>query len=70
MPVRKFRNLDDAERSLWLEPGSPEIWQAAKARWAIHRALGIAETSRPRGVRRFRSVEEKQRACDEPATWR
>jgi hypothetical protein len=65
VPVRKFRSLEEAERSLWREPGDPAIWEAAKARWAIHRALGAGPPSPPRGVRRYRSIEDKQR--DEPA---
>lgn len=60
MPVRRFRNLEDAERSLWLEPGDPGIWKAVKARWAIHQALGGPQISHPRGVRRYRSIEDKQ----------
>jgi hypothetical protein len=61
MAVRKFRSLDEAERSRWLEPGDPRIWQAAKARWAIHRAFGSSQRSPRRGVARYRSIEEKQR---------
>lgn len=61
MPVRKFRSLEDAERSLWLEPGDARIWEAAVARWAIHLALGAPPQARPRGVTRYRSLEERQR---------
>lgn len=63
MPVRKFRSLEEAERALWREPGDPAIWQAAKARWSIHRAIGAPGPERVRGVRRFRSIQDKQRAA-------
>jgi hypothetical protein len=62
MPVRKFRTLDEAERSLWLEPGDPRIWEAHVCRWALHRFF-TRETAPARtpGVYKYRSVEEKQR---------
>jgi hypothetical protein len=61
MPVRKFRSLAEAERALWLEPGDPRIWLAARRRWALHQALGRPAAERARGVFKYRSVEEKQR---------
>jgi hypothetical protein len=64
MPVHKFRSLADAEQSLWYEPGDPSIWEAARVRWAIHRALGRRTPAAPRGVRRYRSIEDRQR--DDP----
>jgi hypothetical protein len=33
MPVRKFRSLDEAARSLWREPGDPRIWDGVIRRW-------------------------------------
>jgi hypothetical protein len=61
MPVRKFRSLEEAERSLWLEPGDPRIWEAHQRRWKLHRFFA-RDTGRKRtpGVFRFRSIEEKQ----------
>jgi hypothetical protein len=62
MPLDKFRSLADAERSMWLEPGSSEIWTAARQRWALHCALRRSPPEEWRGVFRYRSIEEKQRA--------
>jgi len=62
MPVKKFRTIEEAERSLWLDPGDPRIWQAHVRRWKLHRffAREPAPTRTP-GVYKYRSVEEKQR---------
>ena len=61
MPVKKFRSLAEAERSLWFEPGDPRIWEAARQRWVLHRALGRANAEPRHGVFKYRSVEDKQR---------
>jgi len=62
MSVRKFRTLEEAERSLWRTPGDPAIWDGAVRRWQLHRFLA-REPSRRRtpGVFKYVSVEEKQR---------
>ena len=62
MPVRKFKTLEEAERSLWLEPGDPRIWEAHLRRWRLHQffARGRAAKLVP-GVFKYGSVEEKQR---------
>jgi len=62
MPVRKFRSLEEAARSLWLEPGDPRIWDGAVRRWHLHRFL-TREPQRTRapGVFKYRSIDEKQR---------
>ena len=63
MPVRKFRTVEEAERSLWLEPGDPRIWQAYLRRWRLHRFFARERVPRrASGVFRYRSLEEKQRA--------
>jgi hypothetical protein len=62
VPVKKFRTLDEAARSLWLEPGDPRIWDGLMRRWQLHRffARGPTHTRTP-GVSKYRSIEEKQR---------
>jgi hypothetical protein len=63
MPVRKFRTPAEAERSLWLEPGDPRIWQAHLRRWRLHCFFGRRATpERQPGVFKYRSVDDKQRA--------
>jgi hypothetical protein len=62
MPVRKFRSLEEAARSLWLEPGDPRIWDGVIRRWQVHRFVaGHRTPARAPGVYKFRSVHEKQR---------
>ena len=62
MPVRKFRTLDEAARSLWLEPGDPRIWNGLVRRWQLHRLLAREPLrARTPGVFKYRSIEEKQR---------
>lgn len=53
MGVRKFRTFEEARRALWLPAGDPEIARRM-------RRLAELATQRPvpRGVRRFRSIEE------------
>jgi hypothetical protein len=33
MPVKKIRDLQEMEDSLWYEPGDPELWKAIEAVW-------------------------------------
>lgn len=62
MPVRKFRTLDDAARSLWLSPGDPRIWDGAVRRWRLHQFFSrAAAPARRSGIFKFRSIEDKQR---------
>ena len=62
MPVRKFRRLDDAARSLWLTPGDPRIWEGAVRRWRLHQFFSrAAAPPRRSGISKFRSLEDKQR---------
>jgi hypothetical protein len=62
MPVKKFRTLDEAARSLWLDPGDPRIWDGVVRRWHLHRFFARQPTrARPAGVFKYRSIDEKQR---------
>lgn len=64
MPVTKFRTLDGAERTLWLEPGDPRIWDRVVRRWQLHRFFSREPVPRRiPGVFKYRSIEEKQRAA-------
>ena len=51
MPVKKFRSLAHAERPLWLKPGDARIWEAARQRWVLRRALGRQPAARRVPVR-------------------
>ena len=68
MPVRKFRTLLEAERSLWLEPGDPRIWDGLVRRWQLHRFFSPkAPDSQVPGVFKYRSIEEKQLSKTSPS---
>ena len=57
MPVQRFRTLDDARRALWLKPGDPKLERAVKWVWALSAEL-TAPYVQPRGVRKYRTIEE------------
>jgi len=62
MPVKKFRTLDEAARSLWLDPGDPRIWDGVVRRWQLHLFFSREPTQATgRGVFKYRSIDEKQR---------
>jgi hypothetical protein len=62
MPVRKFRSLDEAARSLWREPGDPRIWDGVIRRWQLHHFFARQPTrARTPGVFKYHSIGEKQR---------
>lgn len=59
MPVRKFRNLEELEATLWRKPGDPALWLAIDAVWSF--AAATCPLRFPPGVHRHHSVEEAQR---------
>jgi len=56
MPVEKFRTHEEARRALWLSPGDPRIM--GSLRGVLSMAIGLYPVHRPRGVFKFRSIEE------------
>ena len=62
MPVRKFRNLQDMEDSLWRAPNDPALSAAIARVWDF--ADRIAERHFPQGVHKHRSIEEAQELRD------
>ena len=64
MPVKKFRSVEEAAQTQWLEPGDPRIWEGVVRRWQLHRFLSRRPPRAPAaGVFKYRSVEEKQQAA-------
>lgn len=57
MPVYRFKTHEDAQRSLWREPGDPHIGATLRTLWSLSIALS-GEVGPPRGVFKFRSIEE------------
>ncbi len=56
MPVRRFTHPDGMRVSRWLDPGDPRI--ASRLRSVLDTGRLFMVIHRPRGVRRFRSIEE------------
>jgi hypothetical protein len=62
MPVKKFRNLQDMEDSLWREPGDPELSRAIDRAWNF--AARTCPRRFPPGVYRYRTMEEAEHRRD------
>ncbi len=56
MPVRKFRTLEEAEKALWRKPFDPENLRIAASVTSL--AMGLARITLPKGVFKYRSLEE------------
>ena len=62
MTVQRFREFDEAARALWVERGDPNLPRRIRAVWEFARRL--APGAAPRGIRRFRTLEEAARERD------
>jgi hypothetical protein len=59
MPVRKFRNIEEmneAASDRWLDGNDPRLPERIAGHWSAWR--GILPVVRPRGVFKFRTIEE------------
>ena len=56
MPVRRFRDFDEARRALWVSADDPGLSDRIRRLWRFSSRL--ASPSAERGVRRFHSIEE------------
>jgi hypothetical protein len=61
MPVLKFRTVEEwqaAKRALWLPCGHPDLPERIRAHWSEWtRRVPLGS---PRGVRKYRSIEDMQ----------
>ena len=62
MPLQRFRDFDEARRSLWIERGDPDLVPRIRRLWAFSRRL--APGGAPRGIRKFATIEEANRERD------
>jgi hypothetical protein len=62
MPWQRFRDFDEARRALWVRPGDPQLVPRIRSLWAFARRL--APGAPPRGLRRFRTIEEANEERD------
>jgi hypothetical protein len=60
MPVQKFGSLDDARQALWRDPTHPS--HLRRVAWLWRLGSQLAPQRYPRGVHRFRSIEEASQA--------
>jgi hypothetical protein len=63
MPIQKFTSLDEARRALWASPGQPDLLTRIEALWTF--SLRLVPRQIPRGVRKFRSLEEANQERDQ-----
>lgn len=56
MPVQRFRDLDEARRALWVAPDDPTLPGRIRRLW--HFSARLTKPCVPRGVLRFRTIEE------------
>jgi hypothetical protein len=56
VPVQKFRDLDAARRALWVDPRDPALPDRMRRLWRF--SARLARPNLPRGLHRFRSIEE------------
>ena len=67
MPIQKFRDFDAARRALWrVQPA--DLAAHIKALWAF--STRLAPRQIPRGVRKFRSLEEANQEREQWVTRR
>lgn len=59
MPVRKFRTLEEAEKALWRPPFDPDNLRIAASVTTL--AMKLAGMALPKGVFKFRTLEEADR---------
>jgi hypothetical protein len=68
MPIQRFRTHDDARRALWCDSEDPELHRRIARLWAT--GVRLAPLRIPRGLRKFRSIEEANREREEWVTAR
>ena len=63
MPVYKFRSIEDMSAPPRRTPGDPELYQAIANVWHFGRRTNPRRF--PPGVRKYRSIEEMNRAQEQ-----
>jgi len=66
MPIQKFRNLDAMRKALWQSSSGEDLPRRIRRLWA--RSVAISPRVYPRGVFKYRSLEEAQRAREQMVT--
>lgn len=66
MPVEKFRTLDEARSAQQVEPLSPARLRQLRFVYEFWSRIRRPRGSVPRGVTRYRSIEEANAALEQP----
>lgn len=61
--LRRFRDFDEARDALWVRPGDPRLLERIRSCWEFARRL--VPVAGPRGLRRFRTIEEANQEREE-----
>jgi hypothetical protein len=56
MPVQRFTTLDAARRALWVDAGDPDLAGRLRRQWTL--GLRLNRCPAPRGLRKFRTIED------------
>lgn len=64
MPLQRFRDFEEAREALWIERGDPRLAARIRSLWEFAGRLAPGAAG-PRGIRRFRTIEEANRERDE-----
>ncbi|MBW2736870.1 MAG: hypothetical protein JRH20_31180 [Deltaproteobacteria bacterium] len=64
MPIRKLRDLREAEEATWCDPEDPRLVHRIRAVWQL--AALLAPKRYPPGVYKYRSIAE---ASEQAARW-
>lgn len=59
MPVQRFRTYEDARRALWCDRDDPNLHRRIARLWSTAKRLTPLRI--PRGLRKFRNIEEANR---------
>lgn len=56
MSIQRFRDFEEARRALWTAADDPKLADRIRRLWRF--SVRLAKPSAPRGVLRFRTIEE------------
>ncbi|MGH7266799.1 MAG: hypothetical protein ACREMB_18415 [Candidatus Rokuibacteriota bacterium] len=62
MPIERFRDFDEARRALWVARDDPKLAARIRRLWTI--ASRLVPLGIPRGIRKFRRIEDANRERD------
>ena len=63
MPVRRFRSVDDAEQSVWMDRNDPRLWSAIKSVWEF--SDRVYPYRFPPGVHKHQTIDDANRQTAE-----